>query len=421
MVARPYGGQDDEDPPARAGLGRRLWFLWGAGTASAVGNGLYYVALPLQAQRLTHQPLVVAGVLFAERLPWLLIGIPAGAYADRVDRLRLMRRMDLLRGAVLVAVAALVAADHISIGLLYVAALVVGGCDTLFAGSIQATVPALVGRADLGRANGMLAVGSTAGEQTVGPALGGVLYSLGRSIPFAADAVSFFASAGLLLGVRRAPSRDQRPARAGLAVVAAEVGRNTRGGIAWYRSHAGLRLMTATVAGLAFSQAMVSGIMVLFVLYRLHLSVIGFGLFMAGVALGNVAGGVVAARLLRRVPTPTVVVAVAVLAGVGYLGAGPSTSPALAGAFLGLEAVAVTVGNVATVSYRQRVTPAEMQARVANLWRTVVWGVVPLGVLAGGGLGSAFGLRVPFYVAGGLQLLLALIVVRPLHRLADPA
>jgi MFS family permease len=412
---------------AGATLGRRFWALWTAGTLSALGNGCNYVALPLLAAGLNPQPLAVAGVLFAERLPWLVVAIPAGAHADRVDRGRLMRRMDLVRGCLLAALAVLVATGHITLALVYVLALAVGVCDTFFAGAVQAMLPAMVGPPDLARANGLLAVGATASEQTVGPAVGGLLFTLGRAIPFAADAVSFVASAGFLLGSARAaapgdgPPAEARRPQFGSESSAPGMWADMKDGLVWYRRSPALCLVTATVAVLALSQAMVSGILVLFVLHRLHIGAVGYGLFMAGTALGNVAGGLVAARVLRRLATSTVVVAVAVMAGVGYLGVSATSSPYLAGVFLGLEAVAVTVGNVATISFRQRVTPEHMQARVANVWRSAIWGVVPLGVLAGGALSVAWGLRYPFYVAGGLQLALAGVVARPLRRLLGPA
>jgi hypothetical protein len=111
--------------------------------------------------------------------------------------------------------------------------------------------------------------------------------------------------------------------------------------------------------------------------------------------------------------------AVTLLAAAGYLGAAATSSPYLAGAFLGVEAVGVVVGNVATASFRQRTTPAPLQARVANVWKSIVWGVIPLGALAGGVVGSSLGLRAPFTVAAGLQVILAIAMARPLHRLID--
>jgi hypothetical protein len=402
-----------------ASLGRRFWAFWAAGTCSGLGNGLNSVALPLLAASLTRQPVLIAGLLFAERLPWLIVAIPAGAYADRVDGPRLMRRMDVARGALLVGLAVIVALGDATIELIYGVGLAVGVCEAFFVGAAQATVPEIVGEPQLERANGLLMIGNAAGEETVGPALGGLLFSWSKLVPFAGDAASFLGSAGLLLGLRRGPQVSAQK-RVGLAVTVGGVWADAKSGLTWYRRSTALRLVTGTVAIMAFCQAMVSGILVLFVLQRLHVDRIGYGIFMAAVAIGNVVGGIVAMRVIRRLATATVLVVAALMAGTGYLGAGATSSPYAAGLFLALEAVAVVVGNVAAISFRQRVTPAEMQARVATVWRSVVWGAVPLGVLVGGGLGAVVGLQCPFYVAGAAQLLLAAAVVRPLRRLLNP-
>ena len=179
-----------------------------------------------------------------------------------------------------------------------------------------------MGKSQLDQANGLLVVGSTTTEQTVGPALGGLLFSLSRAVPFAADAVSFLGSAGFLLGLGRRPTSPvdrSQPARDEKRATSLWV--DMKAGLVWYRHNGPLCLVTGTVAVLAFCQAMVSGILVLFVLEHLHLDGAGYGLFMAGVAVGNVVGGAVAARLVRRVGTATVLVAADRAAAAGYLGA----------------------------------------------------------------------------------------------------
>ncbi len=395
-------------------LGRPFWALWAASTCSGLGDGLNAVALPLLAASLTHRPLLVAGVVAFGRLPWLLVGLPAGAVADRHDRPQLMRRVDVVRAVVLAAVTVLVIADQMTIGLIYCVALVLGICDPFFIAASQAVLPDLVPAPALVRANGVLYVGASAGQQTVGPAVGGVLFALSRAAPFAADAASFVGSSLFLLGVRARPPvpRDQ--------VTRARLRDDIRVGLSWYRRSRALRVITFTVAGLAFCQAMVSAILVLFALERLHLGGLGYGLFIGVTALGNVVGGLIADQVLQRTGTPSLLVGAMVLAGGAYLLASTMTSPVGAAVLLSIEAVAVVLGNVATVSFRQRVAPPELQARVATIWRTAIWGAIPIGALVGGVISARSGVRAPFVVAGSLQLLLAVVVARPLHRLLAP-
>src|SRR2546430_17160474 len=72
-----------------APLGDRFWKLWGASTVSGLGDGLVLVAFPLLVTSLTRSPQWVAGIMVAQRPPWLLLSLHAGAVADLIDRRRL--------------------------------------------------------------------------------------------------------------------------------------------------------------------------------------------------------------------------------------------------------------------------------------------------------------------------------------------
>lgn len=373
------------------------------------------MALPLLAASLTRRPLMVAAVASVGRLPWLIVSLPAGALADRLNRPQLMRRVDALRAVLLAGVAALVITNRMTIGLIYGFVLVLGACDPFFAAASQAVLPDLVPVSALVRANGVLSVGVNAAQQTIGPAIGGVLFAVARAAPFAADAASFVGSGLFLFGVRTGPAAP--PER----VTRAQLREDIRVGLSWYRRSRPLRVLTFTVAVLAFCQAMVSAILVLFALERLHLGGLGFGLFIGITAIGNVIGGLLADRVLHRTGTASLLVGAMMLAGAAYLLASATTSPIAAGVLLSIEAVAVVLGNVATVSFRQRVAPPELQARVATIWRMAVWGAIPIGALVGGVISAATSVAAPLVVAGSLQVLLALLVARPLHRLLGPA
>src|SRR4029453_2561076 len=141
---------------ARRGLGASFHRLWGASALSNLADGIFAVALPLLATDLTRSPGVVAGVAFAQRLPWLLFALVAGALADRLDRRRTMINVELLGMVVIGAVAVLVALDVASIPMLYVAAAVLGVGETLYDTAAQSAITAVVGKDDLSRANGRL-------------------------------------------------------------------------------------------------------------------------------------------------------------------------------------------------------------------------------------------------------------------------
>src|SRR5205807_7997407 len=130
------------------------WRLWGAFTISGDGDGLAFVAFPLLVTTLTRDPRWVVGMVVAQRVPWLVLSLPAGAIADRLDRRRLLGLVELARMAVLVVLGVTVATHALSLPVLYLVAASLGALETLFSAATHAAVPSLVGQEDRGRANG---------------------------------------------------------------------------------------------------------------------------------------------------------------------------------------------------------------------------------------------------------------------------
>jgi MFS family permease len=365
-----------------------------------------FVALPLLAVTMTKDPLLIAGVAVAGQLPWLVFALPAGALADRVNRRRLAVQVEVFRAAVLAAFVVTILTGHRSIIGLYVTALLIGACETAFFAATSSSLPSLVPRESLPRSNGYLLAADTAGEQFGGPAIGGVLYGWSASVPFIGDAVSFLASALLLNGAIPASTPD-REARPGLLA-------DMRSGLRWFAGNRLMRLLAGVIAMFAFCQAVILGVLVLYAVRVLHLDKAGYGLFLALGAVGNVAGGLLAGRIHARLGPRWTIVGAGVLAALGYGLLSRTSVVAVAVIAVAIQALAVSVGNVATMSLRQLVIPPELLGRVNNVFRTVIWGMMPVGALTGGLLASQLSLPTTFLIAGGLQLAVILAAVRPL-------
>jgi MFS family permease len=84
-----------------SGLGGRYWKLWTASAVSNLGDGVTMVAGPLLAASLTRDPVLVAGLAFAQRVPWLIFSLLSGALVDRLDRRLTMGVADALRAALI--------------------------------------------------------------------------------------------------------------------------------------------------------------------------------------------------------------------------------------------------------------------------------------------------------------------------------
>jgi MFS family permease len=423
----------------RTGSGAGFRWLLSAASISSLGDGLAVVALPLLAIRLTSDPRLVAGLLFAQRIPWLALSLGAGALADRFPRLRLMRSADLIRAVVLLVAALGSAAGQLSLPGLYLLAIALGSAETVFATASHATLPDLVPESDLDRANGYLFSTQMGGEQLVGPALGGLVFAISGSAPLLADGFSFFASAVLLSQVGRSLTRGRSssagaPGTAGAAGTAtlsadpaalparAGTGSGIGDGLRVFRSVPVLRVLVLLMAGLGFCQAMVLALLVLYGTKTLHLGPTGYGIFIAVGSTGNVAGGVLVARIRRHVKTATLITATALASAAAYLVLAATSSVVVAaGAFM-VEAFAVACGTVATMTIRQTAVPAEFRGRIASIFRMAIFGAVPLGALAGGLLASAGGIRVPLMIAGGAQLALTAFTANPIrNRMPVPA
>jgi len=381
---------------------RRL--LWATGI-DHLGTGAFTAAVPLLTVTLTHDPRLVSLVSAAAYLPWLLLSLPAGALADRHDRAGLMWRAQAAQ-AVLVAVTAVLAAcGAIGIPVLAVTAFGLGAGEVVFSTAAQAILPDLVAKPLLPRANGRQQAITTVTEQFAGPPLGSLLFGVAAALPFGLDAVSFAASAVL---VARLPRRAG-PARTRSAI---------REGLAWLLRHRLLRTLAILVGVNTFCGQLAAATLVLLATEVVHLDARGYGLLLAGAALGSVLGGLVNARVVARIGArPALLTSLAANVG-AFAGIGLSRDAVMLGAFLAVNGFVTTLWNIVSVGLRQELVPSALLGRVSSAYRLLSWGLIPVGTLAGGLVAHGLGLRAPYLVAAavrGIALVAALpVLISPL-------
>jgi MFS family permease len=161
-----------------------------------------------------------------------------------------------------------------------------------------------------------------------------------------------------------------------------------------------MRLTAVLLAVSNFSNQMGMATLVLFVTQTLQVSVRGYGLLLAGSAVGSVLGGLVNPALTRRFgQVPLLVISLAGSA-VIITGMGLAPDAIVLGVLLACRGLTSTLWNVVSVSMRQREIPDALLGRVNSIYRMLGWGTIPLGALAGGFLADAAGLRAPYIVAG---------------------
>src|SRR6476659_6935678 len=172
-------------------LPTNYWKLWASSAASNLADGVFWIAFPLLAVRLTDSPVLIAGVAVVGRLPWLVFVLFAGALADRLDRRRTMISVAALRTIVSAVMAVGVFTGVVGLPLLYATALLLGIAETLFDTAAQSIMPSVVDKERLSVANSRLYAVELTTNQFVGPPLGGLLASIAIGLAFAGSALAY--------------------------------------------------------------------------------------------------------------------------------------------------------------------------------------------------------------------------------------
>jgi MFS family permease len=404
---------DAAAPPHRVRLGVAYWRLWWANAVSNVGDGAFTAALPLLAVTITRDPRLISITSVASFLPWLLVSLPVGVLVDRYDRATLMWRSQVVQGAVVTALAVLVAVRRVDIAVLAVAGFCLSSAQVVFSNAAQSVLPRLVPAGLLPKANGNQYVVQTIGQSFAGPPLGSLLFGVGAALPFGVDAGSFAVSAALLTGL---PKQGATPTAAG-----SDQGMITQisAGLRWLLSHRLLRIVGLLLSVNNFFNQVGMATLVLLATQTLHVGTRGYGLLLAASAVGGIVGALVNPALTQRAGQLPSLIAASAANAVIFLGIGLAPNAYLAAVLLAGNGFVVTMWNVVTVTMRQQIVPESLLGRVNSAYRMLGWGMLPLGALASGFVAGA-GLRTPFTVAGVLRGVVLLAAVPALLAAARP-
>jgi hypothetical protein len=398
----------------------RFALYWSSATASYLGDGVRFAALPLLAASLSSSPTDVALVSVAVGLPWLLFGLPVGVIVDRVQRARLMALVQAARAAVGGALVVTVATGRLTIPLLVLLVFLLCTCEVLYDVAAHAVLPAIVDRRRLQWANGRLITAEVVTFEFAGPALGGMFFAVAAALPFAVDAATFLASAVLL----RVIARDLATTATRSTEAASEpfsIRKELLEGFRWFQGQVLVRSLTLLAVAINLGAGGFYAILVLFVQDELSIGPAGYGFLIAVSAAGSVAAGAVAGKVTtgRSRRLAVVLTAPAVFTCLAVIAAWPSV--VLTAAAMVAFGFVVTLANVIAVSLRQLVTPDEMLGRVTSVHRFLCWGALPLGAAGAGVVGDALGVRAAIAASALAVVTVWLMTVRPLLRAASAA
>jgi MFS family permease len=386
-------------------LGHDYRRLWVANAVSVTGDGVTVTAGPLLAASITHDPLLVAGALFAQLLPWLIFALFSGALVDRLEPGRLIVIVDLLRAAAIGGLAASVLAGAAHLAALYGALFILGVGSTVSDTAALSLPPLLVGKGDLVRANAGLQGAQLVGGDLVGPPLGAYLFVLAAGLPFAFDAATFVAGAALIASIRRRRTAVPAPDRTRLRGEITE-------GIRWLVAHPGLRMLAAAICVMNIMLGSTMAILVLYVRVRLGLGAVGYGALLACSAAGGVLGTVIVKRLLTRFGASLLLRIGLIIECATHVSLALTRRPWVAALTLVVFGVHNGVWNVVTVTLRQTAVPEQLLGRVNSVYYTFAMGGFALGSVLGGVLAREFGLTAPFWVAAAAVAVVAILAWR---------
>jgi MFS family permease len=378
-------------------------FRWNLASswAAQLGDGIALAAGPLLVASLTRDPTLIAAAAMVQNLPTLLLGLYAGAVADRVDRRRLVLAANLVRVVVLAVLVATIATGTVSIVLLLVTLFAVGVAELFADTGWRAVLPMIVPKADLGIGNARQMAGFLVANQFIGPAVGATLFALGSAVPFGVQASALLLAAALFAKVRL--PREHTPTRP-----EQHIGHDILDGLRWIAGNAPIRTLTLVIFIFNITWGAPWGVLVYWAQERLGVGALGFGLLTTCSAVGGVTSVLLYDRLEARVPLARLMKACLTLEVLTHLALALTTVPWVAMAIMVVFGGYAFVWGSLSSAVRQRATPNEFQGRVGSVyWLGLIVGLL-VGQLLGGLIARHFGAAAPFwfaFVGAGVTLL----------------
>jgi MFS family permease len=374
--------------PLREPVFRALWI---AAVASNVGTWMEDVGEAWLMTSLSKSTLMVALVETAGSLPVVLLALPSGAFADLIDR----RRLLLITQAWMLIVAAtlgiLTVAGLTTPWVLLVLAFALGLGAAANAPAWEAITPELVARKDLPAAVTLGAVAFNV-ARAVGPAVGGLLVAAFGSGPvFLLNAVSFLGVIVVLYRWRRPVAKSNLPPEQVLGAI--------RAGVRYVRHAPALQAVLVRAAVFILCASALWALLPLVARRELGLSATGYGVLLGCIGLGGVTGASFLPRVRPKISTDSLVIGATLVFAAVTIVLGYVHIATLVGASLFFGGIAwialLSTFNVAA----QTATAAWVRARVLGVYMLAFFGGFAVGSAMWGWIAGRAGLSLTLLIA----------------------
>jgi MFS family permease len=388
---------------------RAFWLYWQAWAVSGFGSYITLLALQTLVVLTLHGSAAQIGWLNAARwLPYLVVGVVVGALVDRRRRRPVMVATDLAQAVGLAAIPALWWLHLLSLPALLGIVMVNGAAAVVGDAAAMAFLPRLVKPRYLQRAHARTD-STDAAAMTAGPALGGLLVSaLGAPLAVMADAATYLYSAIALSRI----DVTEPPPKAGTTIrsLIPEICE----GLRWVYRGSGLRALAISTHGWFAGNAVIGVVLAPYALSVLGLTPLQFGITGAVGGTGALAGAAVTTRVGLRLGTGRTIIACHIITTAGVLVMVPAgqhthawASAAVLAAGQWLYGLAMGMSNSHEMSYRQLVTPDELQARTSTTMRSLNRAVMVIVAPLAGLLADHWGIRPALLLAAGIFALVS--------------
>ena len=369
-------------------------YLWGAATISSFGSQITSIAIPLLAAVTLNASALQMGILAAAQNAAVpVFGLFAGVLADRRRRMPLLVFADLARALLLISIPLSWWTGHLSVTLLVIVSFLSGAFGVIFDVTRQSIIPSMVEREQLVDANGKVYLSETAADLT-GPGLAGVMVQLfGAPASILADAISYLASALLLMRMKL----EERIATSTPWSVRI-VGREIAEGYRAFVSIPILRTMSFSVAaGNLFENAR-NAVLILFMTRELDFSASWVGIIYAIGGAGFFVGALLPGQAANRLGLGRAITFGLILLWIGdvlfpFAGGPKLAAAAILATAMFIFGVGGSIFDINQFSLRQAVTPDQVRGRANATIRVLVRGIAPIGALIGGIIAEAYGIR----------------------------
>ncbi|MCQ8834845.1 MFS transporter [Streptomyces malaysiensis] len=390
--------------------------LWVAQSASQFGTYVSRVVLPLvAATTLSATPFELGALYAIQSVAFLVIGLPAGVWVDRMRPRTVMVTADIVRAALLASIPLAWWAGALTMVHLLAVGLLLGFASVMFDVAYLSFLPALVKPENLMAGNARLET-SRSVPQVAGPAAGGSLAGLLSAVnAVGVQVLCYVVSAVSLSRIRQEVLPVVRERAPMLPEIAA--------GLRYVFTDPLMRAVTCCSATFNLCYAIASPLLVVMLVDELKQPEWAVGALMAAGGIGGLAGAMTSRMVAQRLGSARVMwLALVTCMPFGLLM--PLSSSGWGVLLFAVPWFVLNYGlilyNVAQISFRQQECPPEMMTRMNATVRFLIWGVLPLGGMAGGALGDWAGARTGLAVAAAGMLFSALwVLASPLRTMRE--